>query len=596
MRYFNNIFLLFFVFSSYSYTKEIDYIKKATNLKLHKDDYWLKLLHYENNSSTILENEFFLSKNGKTDPKNELVETINSFLKDKKYICRYPARFKWLKSKLDFNIESNLKECIELNNYLDPNKVDTLSIVFTSERYSSPSSVFGHTFLQVQTQTIKYAINYAANVPDNQNQILYAYRGITGKYKSQYKLMPYYIKDYEYRDEEFRDLITYKLDLSKDEIKNIIYHLFEIRNTTNNYYFFSRNCSSELVKLLDISKYNIDLSSNLSNSTIPIEIIYLLKKNNMINDIYSEDSKMKQFVNLITNMDSNEKSILSNLINSSISTNSFYRNSNLNSESKNKIILAAIKYFEIKSSSGSIRNKSLNTFMKLILIKDKNKIDDIKNKHKLKNNPISNKFHKFSIGYKGNKNYKHNLFGYRHLYRNRFDLEDMYLKNGSVEVFDLNIYKYNNKIKLESFNLFNIEALPISNIYFFQSTTQVSFGSKKTFFSNNQHIFYDYKKGIKYQLLENLFNHTYGDIGLYYYDSLLLKGSIINESEYVISNNNIFLLSIKYEKYENGYENRNLSFKNFYKISQNITSNLIISKNSTYKSDDHIAISLNINF
>jgi hypothetical protein len=51
--------------------------------KLYENPYWSKLLHYRNGSSEIDSDNFFISKDGKTDLKKELFETINSLKMDK---------------------------------------------------------------------------------------------------------------------------------------------------------------------------------------------------------------------------------------------------------------------------------------------------------------------------------------------------------------------------------------------------------------------------------------------------------------------------------------------------------------------------------
>ena len=81
--------------------------------------------------------------------------------------------------------------------------------------------------------------------------------------------------------------------------------------------------------------------------------------------------------------------------------------------------------------------------MKLIILKNKYNIKSQFNViKKLKTNPISNKFHRITIGTKkiSNKDIQ-TIMGYRYLYRHRFDLVDKVRKNGSVELFSIKLKK-----------------------------------------------------------------------------------------------------------------------------------------------------------
>ena len=107
----------------------VDFVSKAKNLDLANKPYWSKLLHYENNRSIINEDEFFLSPNGETDLEEELTYTIKYFLNDNNSTCRYPARYKWINTKLNMNLKRST--CRELEKFLEP-EFQKISVVFTA--------------------------------------------------------------------------------------------------------------------------------------------------------------------------------------------------------------------------------------------------------------------------------------------------------------------------------------------------------------------------------------------------------------------------------------------------------------------------------
>ena len=102
---FRYCFILFLFISLNTFASN-KYIDKAIELKLYNNKDWLNLNHYKKSllndyKSIIVNNDFFISKNGRTNPKEELIETIKSFydtkeLNDNHSLCKYPARLELL--------------------------------------------------------------------------------------------------------------------------------------------------------------------------------------------------------------------------------------------------------------------------------------------------------------------------------------------------------------------------------------------------------------------------------------------------------------------------------------------------------------------
>ena len=71
-------------------------------------------------------------------------------------------------------------------------------MVFASAHMSAPASMFGHTFLRVdsayESPLLSYAVNYAATINRSDGGIAYAFKGIFGFYPGYYSILPYYEK------------------------------------------------------------------------------------------------------------------------------------------------------------------------------------------------------------------------------------------------------------------------------------------------------------------------------------------------------------------------------------------------------------------
>lgn len=556
------------------------FIDKALELKLYQDQYWLKLLHFEDDKSIINNKEFFISPQGDINPRKELISTITNIINKPNTICKYPARFKWLQMKL--GIQNKKLECKKLDAFLSKN-FTKFHIVFTSERYDSPSSIFGHTFLKIETDTIPYAINYSAKVPGNQNQFLYAYKGMTGKYPSGYTLHPFNLKDYQYRAQEFRDLIQFEIKYSKSEIENIMLHFYEIQNTQQDYYFIGRNCSSELIKLLDMGKYTSTFSNKLSNSTIPIDIVYILEQEHLLSKITTQYSKLKLFYTYQEKLDKQAKALLINIIQHEISIKEFDEDTNISFVQKKNIILASIAYIEMISSKKDFENKHLYSLLKLIKLSDKYQIEsNYQSSKELKKNPISNKFHKLSFGKQYTIDDKKQFnFHYRYLYRNRFDLMDEIRKNGTVEFLNIKMRSIHNRISIDELIVLNLEAMPLSNEFFTNFTKKMSIGAKRLFYTDKLYSYFDYAIGYKAKINQNINYHLSTNFGSYYYDADIYKVSLQSSIEHYYKNHFINEIKVELNTYSNGIETQDFYFNNYIKLNEDSVLNISIE----YKKD-----------
>ncbi|MEK6759636.1 MAG: DUF4105 domain-containing protein [Deltaproteobacteria bacterium] len=285
-------FLFLFLFPSSCFAVEDEvYIDsllvKAKAEGLHNAPEWISLIHYEETrlgrwESLIDDKEFFLSKDGKTDPRSELDATIRALFSAETAVdlhpqCRYPARSRWLKRALSID-GSRLPSPVckaynDLVKGLDPRSV---VLVFPVAYMNSPASMFGHTLLRIdssyESSLFSYAVNYSA-FTDESNGALFAVKGIFGFYEGRFSMLPYYEKIKEYSALESRDMWEYSLNLTKDEVEAVVAHMWELKDRFSYYYFFDENCAFNLLKALEAGRPGIKLVDRLSAWVIPLETI-----------------------------------------------------------------------------------------------------------------------------------------------------------------------------------------------------------------------------------------------------------------------------------------------------------------------------------
>lgn len=318
----------FFVFLSTAQAASLPESKLAD---LAKSSSWLDLLHYHQigiispSESQVDDDLFFLSPEGKTSPSAELQATLEAFQEpfsgeDANLApqCMYPARFHWLKSQnldLDF-VELNCPEFNKWNQQIDG---ESVYLIFPAAYLNSPSSMYGHTLLRIKKKgndapLLDYAVNYAANADPDDNQLVFSYKGLSGGYPGVISVTPYYEKVKEYNFLESRDIWEYKLNLSQSEVDQFVRHVWEMRNVYMEYYFFSENCSYQLLAMLDASSERLNTTKNFNFWAIPADTVRELKEVGAIEEVSYRASVVNRMNHMLTELSDEQLSAAKGLV------------------------------------------------------------------------------------------------------------------------------------------------------------------------------------------------------------------------------------------------------------------------------------------
>lgn len=248
---------------------------------LAHDSFWLKLGHWKATltgyESEVDSEHFFLATNGKYDPGAELAATIDGLRDNPSAIaCRYPVRAEWLADKLDETL-AELGSCTELNEWYDEIDPHTVTLIFPAAYLNNPASMYGHTLLRIdppggESTLTSYAINFAAQSTES-NGLVFAVKGLSGMYAGVFGVMPYYRKVNEYNDLENRDIWEYRLNLSTDETRRMLLHLWELNDVEFDYFFFDENCSYQLLSLLEVARPSLALTDDYTYQVIPSDTV-----------------------------------------------------------------------------------------------------------------------------------------------------------------------------------------------------------------------------------------------------------------------------------------------------------------------------------
>lgn len=272
------------------------YLDLAQQKQLDQQTTWQRLMYADQKqNSEVTYAGYFYAKDGKTNLNSELQANIKAlFLEapDNQSIrCKFPARSRWLMQQLNIDVQQLPKvNCVEFNDWINQIKPHKATLIYATDFMGNPSSMFGHTLLrldpkdQKQLNLVSYAVNYAATVKGDDNWS-YAWKGLTGQYPGEYSLMPYYRKVKEYGDFESRDLWEYELNLTPEETRFLVEHIWEMQHVSFPYYFVSDNCAYRLLGLIDLVRPDLNLKQQFSYAAIPIETLKAVDQQALVKEV-----------------------------------------------------------------------------------------------------------------------------------------------------------------------------------------------------------------------------------------------------------------------------------------------------------------------
>lgn len=238
----------------------------ADSLGLAEHPTWRRLLHFESGkrTSSVLTDSFFLSPEGRFDPRAELAVTLSAYFQtgavdDSHPRCQFPARYYWLSHQLELPDYQLRHQCANLEEWELFEKTHSISLLMVSGYLGNPASTFGHSLLKLNTASSRATpslfdptINFGAAVPEQENPLLYILRGVSGRYEAGFSDKYFYAQDLVYSRTEFRDMWEYRLALTEYQRLLLGLHMWEMIGMKYKYFFFDRNCGFRLAELIDL--------------------------------------------------------------------------------------------------------------------------------------------------------------------------------------------------------------------------------------------------------------------------------------------------------------------------------------------------------
>lgn len=519
-----------------------------------------------------------MAEDGKHNSSSELNATIDALLNetdfdDNSTACKFPARKIWLQESLNITDLPKVN-CFEYDKIVETLNPKSVTLVFPAAHVNSPASMFGHTFLRINSQydskLLSYAVNYAADAdPDKENAALFAIKGLFGGYFGKYSLMPYYEKLKEYRDSEQRDIWEYDLDLSKEETMTMVRHIWELNETRSYYYFFTQNCSYNMLWFLEIARPTLHLRENFNFQVIPFETVQVVQAENVVTNKSYRPSKrtlLLKYEELILEKYIKLPILLSD---SKIEANSIIKDETIDSQQKKYILEASIELLEYKRSKNRIDEKNyIEQFHKLSKARATLKHGDIISVIPPENPIDGHRAIRATVGVGSRENREITYLGIRPAYHDLTDSSVGFFRGTQIEFLDFELSRTKNKTELEKLTLLSIASLAQQSQFFSNLSWRTKFGwnkdlaDYKTNFSGTVGAGASYggKSAFIYMMVDPLF----------YYDNGF-KSAVGGSIGLIFDRYNFSNTKIEATKrfYDNGFEQNILNITQGFRYSKN---------------------------
>jgi len=447
-------------------------IAQAHAKHLSDTRYWHLLMHSPKEESEIDDDAFFLARDGKQNLSSELDETIRHFNEEtnrsnESVFCRFPARRAWLEKELNTSFgEAECSDYEALVAKMDPQRV---TLVFPSAHINSPASMFGHTFLRIdssmESKLMSYAINYAAQT-DETSGLTFAYKGLLGGYYGYYSMLPYYEKLKEYRDSESRDVWEYDLNLTHDEVMAMVRHIWELQHIYSWYYFFDENCSYHMLWLSEIARPSVHLRDHFFYYVIPPDTVRTFEEEGMVEKKHFRPSKRTKLLAYEAHLSPQGLNAVKSLSGGEMDVSAF-NTMKLSDQERRYILEAAAELVEYEYIEGKLSKEVYTTrYHSLLSARAGLGLGDTLSVPSKSNPDMAHRSARLSVSQGWFEHRTPILLGIRPSFHDLSEDDTGHLSGAQIEFLDTLIGVDNEKVILEKLTILSLASItPVSHFF-----------------------------------------------------------------------------------------------------------------------------------
>ncbi|MDX1587924.1 MAG: DUF4105 domain-containing protein [Oleiphilaceae bacterium] len=469
---------------------------------LHQHPRWQALLHINQGStwrrqgrSYVDDEAFFLNEQGRRDASTELQASVRVLREAQSEArCRFPARYRFLREQLQWPDDGGLGHCEDYRQWREAMPDSRVVLVFPAAYLNSPSSMFGHTLLRIDSDReedgvwLSQAVNFGAAVGGDENSILYVYRGLAGGYPGHFSIVPYVRKIQDYAHLENREMWEYALNLNEPERDWLLDHLWELRDIQFDYLFLDENCSFRLLELIDLARPGTGLMDDFRMAEIPVDTVRNLNRAGFIDGRTYRPSKAGELSHLAGALSAPEQRLAVALSRDPDKAREAPYQS-LDETTRHQVARVAYEYLRLQQRGGERDPDSARHGLALLRLINSHKSPE--QAPLTPPAPPEEGHGTQRISLSGGVE-ESNGFGqiqYRLTYHDWLDNPDGFLEGAAIEVFNLSLRKRESQgLELEQLDLVTVRSLSPRNRFTQPVSWFVNGGLDRRFIEDKRHL------------------------------------------------------------------------------------------------------------
>lgn len=216
---------------------------------------WAALLHISPQGVAAIADPGFLLSWPAVDVQKEYDATLQLFAEQPEAVCRFPARYWFLRTHSDATLPDVV--CPEYDEFAARAPLDSISLIYSSENLTQPSSMMGHTMLAIagvnsSGRRVEHSVSFFTEL-DTLNLPLILWDTLVIGKEGYFSVQPLNLALDNYLHREQRNVWRYNIRLSEDQKTLIHRHLWELKQTNIDYFFNKHNCATLTQDILAIA-------------------------------------------------------------------------------------------------------------------------------------------------------------------------------------------------------------------------------------------------------------------------------------------------------------------------------------------------------
>lgn len=235
---------------------------------------------------------------GEKSPKEDLATQAEGYFYDSDYLCKHPQSYVWFHYWIGPSMVVADECSEEMNNPIDPRKVNDVGYIYISPSSAETESNFGHALIRFHLDPKKpfddYLIEAAGNISgmpalngfETASELAekqdyarkhpvsrydFLWQGATGQLELKIHPVKFLMKWLETTMQQGRDIHERLLGLTRLQTRVLVYTINrDIKNLKNNYNILTKNCSSYVATVLNKATGDEVIKSNLIGIHTPM--------------------------------------------------------------------------------------------------------------------------------------------------------------------------------------------------------------------------------------------------------------------------------------------------------------------------------------